>query len=127
MTKEDNLLIGMHLKTDLQETLKMYDNPQGKEFVMTTIENLGFAKDKVELDFVADEKERQIKVVIKVKEDMTVKGVEFKQNENLTIFISQKYDVGELGKLAQGAGLEVEKSFMDEKNQYELAVLRLSP
>jgi len=124
MTKEDNLLLGVHLKTDLQQTLKMYENPQGRQFVMATVENLGFSKDKIQLEFVVDEEKRQIKVVIKVKEDFEVKGIRFKQGENLTIFVSQKYDIGELGKLAQSAGLEVEKLFRDEKNQYELAVLK---
>ncbi len=124
MSEEDCLLVGVHLKTDLQKTLKMYENPKGREFVLATVESLGFPKDKVELSFVPDETARQIKVIIKVKENLNVRGIEFKQGENLTIFVSQKYNIGELGQLAQSADLAVVRSFMDEQNQYELAVLK---
>ncbi|OGY41293.1 MAG: hypothetical protein A2Y67_00615 [Candidatus Buchananbacteria bacterium RBG_13_39_9] len=128
MTAEDALLIGVHLKEDLQKVLKMYDNPAGREFVMATVASLGFPEDKIELEMVADEDTRQIKQIIHIKEYLVVKRgkeeIAFKQGEAVTIFVSQKYEVGELEQLAQGAGLAIEKSFMDKDKQFELAVLR---
>ncbi|OGY41756.1 MAG: hypothetical protein A2Y82_02670 [Candidatus Buchananbacteria bacterium RBG_13_36_9] len=124
MTSDDYLLVGIHLKSDWQEILKNYKSAQGREVFLSAVENLGFPMNKIELEIIADEENRQIKAIVKVKEDLEVKGVRFQQDEDLTIFVSQKYDIGELGKLAQSAGLEVEKTFIDEKNQYELAVLK---
>lgn len=128
MTAEDCLLVGIHLKEDLQKVLKMYDNPAGREFVMASVRNLGFSEDKVELEMVADEANRQIRQIIHIKEDLVVKRgkeeIAFKQGEAVTIFVSQKYEVGELEQLAQGAGLAIKKTFSDPKKQWELAVLR---
>jgi len=124
MTADDYLMVGIHLKSDWQEIIKSYESAKGREVFLTAVENLGFPLAKIDLEIIADEANRQIKAIVKIKEDLAVRGVEFKQGENLTIFVSQKYDVGELEKLAQSAGLEVEKTFRDEKNQYELAVLR---
>lgn len=130
MTSADRLMIGVNLKSDLQKTLAMYENPPGRDFVMTTILNLGFPADKIQLQFVPDEEKRQIKVVITVLEDLIIERGEakipYKAGEELTIFVSQKYDIGELAVLAQKAGLEMEQSFIDEKNQYELVVLKKS-
>ncbi|MFA5188507.1 MAG: L-histidine N(alpha)-methyltransferase [Patescibacteria group bacterium] len=124
MTAADYLMVGIHLKSDWQEILKSYESKSGREVFLTAVENIGFPLAKIDLEIIADQKNRQIKAIVKIKEDLQVKGVDFKQGENLTIFVSQKYEVGELAKLAQSAGLDVEKTFLDEKNQYELAVLR---
>ncbi|MFC1598759.1 L-histidine N(alpha)-methyltransferase [Patescibacteria group bacterium] len=128
MTDQDSLLVGISLKTDLQKTLAMYDNPQGREFVMTTVKNLGFLEDKVELEVVADEATRQIKQIIHIKEDLIIKRgeqeISYKKGEQITIFVSQKYEVGELEKLADQAGLVIEKLFTDKDQQVELAALR---
>jgi len=128
MTADDALLVGVHLHEYLQQVLKLYDNPAGREFVMATVKNLGFPENKIELEMVADEGARQIKQIIHIKEDLVVKRREteitFKKGEQVTIFVSQKYEVGELELLAQKAGLTIEKSFFDPKKQWELAVLR---
>jgi len=128
MNKQDGLMIGINLKTDLQETLANYDNPQGREFVMTTVKNLGFSEDKVELEMAVDEKNNQIQQIVHIKEDLTIKRgeqeISYKKGEKLTILISQKYEVGELEKLANNAGLAIKKSFLDSKKQWELAVLQ---
>jgi L-histidine Nalpha-methyltransferase len=130
MTIDDALILGVHLKSDWQETLKLYQNPAGREFVMATVRSLGFPEDKVELEMVADEENRQIKQVIHIKENLIVKRgvteIPFKAGEAITIFVSQKYEVGELEKLAPGAGLQIEKTFLDAKKQWELAVLKKS-
>jgi L-histidine Nalpha-methyltransferase len=130
MTSEDFLLVGVHLKTDLSKTLAMYENPPGKDFVMTTIKNLGFPEDKIELDMQADEESRQIKVIVKIKEDLVVRRgnekISFNQGENLTIFVSQKYEVDELNKIASKAGLEMDQSFVDDEKQYQLAIFKKS-
>ena len=128
MTEQDSLMVGISLKTDLQKTLAMYDNPQGREFVMATVRNLGFSEDKIELEMVADEATRQIKQIIQIKEDLKVKRgeheIDYKKGEQVTIFVSQKYEVGELAKLADQAGLVIEKSFIDDQKQYQLAVFK---
>jgi uncharacterized SAM-dependent methyltransferase len=124
MTADDFLMVGIHLKSDWQEILKNYESASGREVFLSAVENIGFPLAKIDLEIIADEKNRQIKAMVKIKEDLKVRGVRFKQGENLTIFVSQKYDVGELENLAHSAGLEVEKTFRDEKNQYELAVLK---
>jgi len=128
MTKDDALLVGVQLKTDLNKILQMYENPPGKDFIMTTVKNLGFPENKIELEMQADEEHSQIKVVIKIKENLVVNRsgheIPFDQGENLTIFVSQKYDVDELEKTAAKAGLDLEESFVDNKKQFQLAVFK---
>ncbi|MBD3360067.1 MAG: hypothetical protein GF365_05185 [Candidatus Buchananbacteria bacterium] len=128
MTKDDTLLVGITLKKDLQETLANYDNEQGREFVMTTVRNLGFPEDKVELGMVADEANNQIKQIIHIKEDLTVKRgeseIEYKKGEEVTIFVSQKYEVDELDKLADSTDLQITKSFADKDQQVQVVVLQ---
>lgn len=128
MTKDDSLMVGVSLKTDLHETLASYDTPQGRNFIMATIKNLGVPENQIELKIVADEVNNQIVHNIKIKNDLTVKRgeheIDFKQGEIIKIFVSQKYEVGELEQLAQSADLAIDKSFFDSKKQWELAVLR---
>jgi len=128
MTSEDFLLVGVHLKTDLNKTLAMYENPPGKDFVMTTIKSLGFPEDKIKLEMQADEESRQIKIIVKINEELVVKRgkeeIAFNKGENLTIFVSQKYEIDELDKIASKAGLKLDQSFTDDKKQYQLAIFK---
>jgi uncharacterized SAM-dependent methyltransferase len=128
MSKDDTLLVGITLKKDLQATLANYNNPQGREFVMTTVRNLGFPEDKIEMEMQADEKNNQIKQIIHIKEDLTVKRgeeeIEYKKGEAVTIFVSQKYEVDELEKLVDQADLQITKSFIDKDQQVQVAVLQ---
>jgi len=127
MSEEDRLLIGIHLKTDIQKTLSAYNNQEGREFMMATIRKLGLPEDKIDLQMIANEEESRIEVLILINEDFSIsrgeEQLDFKKGEVIKAFISQKYNIGDLDQLAQESGFNVSKNFVDQNQEFQLAVL----
>ena len=127
MKTGDNLIIGIQTSYNFNELLKKYQTPELQSIAEPMLKKLGLKKESAEIVTTGDEAKKEIYQNVRILREKEIiigkNKVNLPTGKMINLIISHKYEIPEMEHLAQTAGLNIKKTFINKENSYGIFVL----